>query len=60
VAQDVVVATLMLEDVAAQATPVWREREIVRRILTVMEILFVGIITARHSDLSSTPRTTAV
>jgi len=54
-----VVATSMPEDVAALASLVWRERETVRRMVTVMEILSVGTITARYSDLSSTPRTTA-
>jgi len=48
-------------EVAAQnPVLVWRGKETVRGMMTVMEILCVAIITARLSDLSSTPRTTAV
>jgi len=52
---------ILSQKAAAQYSPlVWRVREIVKTMLTVMGIWFVGIITARLSGISSMPRMIAV
>jgi len=60
VGQDVVDVILMKEDVVALKTLVLRVKEIVNKIMIVMEILSVETTIARHLDLSSTLKMIAV
>jgi len=60
VGQDVVDVILMKEDVVALKILVSRVKEIVNKIMIVMEILSVETTIARHLDLSSTLKMIAV